>query len=150
MVAIIHGAAQHQFETLRQVVDILQAARGIATAADEEQLAKIVAHTGGRLAAVAGLNLAWRIFGEPRCRELARGLEPVRFGLLTRLLLNRAAILSTTTQRDVYYRWRRHGLRELMKLSAIFAARPSASVQEPSSTTRDAARRPARQQGDKA
>ena len=148
MVAVIHGAAQHQFENLRQVVDILQAARGIASAADEEQLEKLVARTGGRLAAVASLNLAWRIFGEPRCRELARGLGPAHYGLAARLLLNRAAILSTSTQLDVCYRWRRHGLRELLKFRAIFAAPRSANGQRPSPTPRDAARLPATHQGE--
>lgn len=114
MIAAVHGAAQHQFENLRQAVDILQAARGIATVADERQVEAIVARTRGRLAVVASLELAWRLFGDPRCREIARGLGPVRFALPARLLLTRAAILSTSTPRAVYYKWRRPSFRALL------------------------------------
>ena len=114
MIAAMH-AALHQFESLRQVVDILQAARGLATPADEQNLESLVERTGGRLAAVAGLDLAWRIFREPRCREIARGLGTVRHAPLARVLIDRNVVLSMTTQRRVYYTWRRQGFRELLK-----------------------------------
>lgn len=121
MIATMH-AALHQYESLRQVVDILQAARALSTPADEQKMENLVARTGGRLAAVAGLDLASRIFGEPRCREIARGLGPAQHGQLARLLINRNVVLSMTTERRVYYTWRRQGFRELLKRGRFVSA----------------------------
>jgi hypothetical protein len=45
-----------------------------------------VQRTGTRLAAIAGLDLGFRLLGEPRCRDLARALGPARYGTLARLL----------------------------------------------------------------
>ena len=118
MVAAMH-AALHQFETMRQVVDVLQASRRVATPADEQQLAALVERTGGRLACVAGLELAWRMFREPRCRELARELAPARHARLARLLISRDVVLSMTAEERVYYTWRRQGFRELLKRGTV-------------------------------
>lgn len=139
VVAVVHGAVQHQFETLRQAVDILQAARGVAAAADEAELERLVARTGTRLAAVAGLDLAWRLFGEPRCRDLARGLGPAPLRPIAGVMLNRAAILAATTHRFGYYRWCRNGLRELLKIDSALAARLSRKQALPSPARQDAA-----------
>ena len=55
--------------------------------------------TDARFAAIAGLDLGYRLLGEPRCCELARGLGPVRYTALARLPLGRSAITSTICSR---------------------------------------------------
>jgi len=55
--------------------------------------------------------------GEPRCRELARGLGPARHTALARLLLGRSAITSTMGSTRFLHSWRRQGFRILLKRS---------------------------------
>ncbi len=115
-IAAVHGAA-HQFDRLLHVVDICQAARGLGGAGEEAALERLVARTGTRFAAVAGLALAGRLFSEPRCRAIAEGLGPVRHGAATRLLLGPAAVLSTRNDSRPWHSWRRSLFRELIKRS---------------------------------
>lgn len=126
MVATMH-AALHQFERLRQVVDIVQAARSLTGPAEEQQFAAFVARTGGRLVALAGLDLAWRMFGEPRCREIASGIGSVRYRRLARLLMSPSVVLSMTTGQRPYYTWRRQGFRELLKRGGSLPRTPETS-----------------------
>jgi hypothetical protein len=118
-VALVHGALE-RYELLRQVVDVCQAARGVRTTEDERRFEKLVRRTGTRLAAVAGLDLACRLLGEPRCRELARGLGPVRDAGLARLLLGRSAIVSSMSGTRSLHSWRRQGFRVLLKRARAF------------------------------
>jgi hypothetical protein len=113
-VAIVHGALE-RYELLRHVVDICQAARQVHTADEERRFEALVERTGARFAAIAGLDLAYRLLGEPRCRELARRLGAVRYTALARLLLGRSAIVSTMGDTRFLHSWRRQGFRILLK-----------------------------------
>ena len=118
-VAAVHGALE-RYELLRQVVDVCQAARKVDTAEEEHRFEALVQQTGTRFAAIAGLDLAYRLLGEPRCRELARGLGPARYTTLARLLLGRSAITSTMVRARFLHSWRRQGFRILLKRSGAF------------------------------
>jgi len=117
-VAIIHGGTGHRYDRLRQVVDICQAARNMTTAAEEQRFERIVARTGARLAAVTGLDLAARLFREPRCADIARAIGPVRHAPLARALISRAVVTSTMNRTRVLHSWRRGALRGLLKRGA--------------------------------
>jgi hypothetical protein len=118
-VATVHGALE-RYERLRHVVDICQAARRVDTADEERRFEVLVGQTGARFAAIAGLGLAYRLLGEPRCRELARALGPARYTALARLLLGRSAIASTMDSTRFLHSWRRQGYRFLLKRSGAF------------------------------
>jgi glycosyl transferase family 2/putative nucleotidyltransferase-like protein len=113
-VAVVHGAME-RYELLRHVVDVCQAARRVDSVEEECRFEAIVKRTGAQLAAVAGLDLGYRLFKEPRCRELARRLGPVRHAGLARLLLGRSAITSTMSDKRFLHSWRRQGFRLLLK-----------------------------------
>ena len=113
-VAVVHGALE-RYELLRHVVDVCQAARRVDTPDEERRFEALVQRTGARFAAVAGLELSYRVLGEPRCRELARGLGPARYTAVTRLLLGRSAIASTMGLTRFLHSWRRQGFRLLLK-----------------------------------
>jgi len=115
-VAVVHGALE-RYELLRQVVDVCQAARRVNTAEEEHRFEGLVQRAGARFAAIAGLDLGYRLLGEPRCRELARGLGPARHTALARLLLGRSAITSTMGSTRFLHSWRRQGFRILLKRS---------------------------------
>jgi hypothetical protein len=125
MVAVLHGAL-HQYERLRQVVDILQAARALATAADEVQFERLVVRTGGRLAAVAGLQLAGRLFQDPCCHAIAGAIGPARYASVARLLLDRGVVTSTMSGTRALHSWRRKSFRALLKRGT---ASPSVALQ---------------------
>jgi len=113
-VALVHGALE-RYELLRQVVDVCQAARRVDTSEEEHRFEALVRQTGARFAAIAGLDLGYRLFGEPRCRELARGLGSTRYTALARVLLGRSAITSTMGGTRFLHSWRRQGFRVLLK-----------------------------------
>ena len=113
-VAVVHGALDC-FERLRHVVDICQAARSLVTVDQERLLQVLVERTGARLAAITGLELAFGLFAEPRCRELARALGPVRYGAAARLLLRRSVFVSAMTSVRALHSWRRQAFRLLLK-----------------------------------
>jgi glycosyl transferase family 2/putative nucleotidyltransferase-like protein len=115
-VAVVHGALE-RYELLRHVVDVCQAARRLDTTEEERRFEALVQKAGARFAAIAGLDLGYRLFGEPRCRELARGLGPVRYTALAQLLLGRTAITSTMSDTRFLHSWRRQGFRILLKRS---------------------------------
>jgi len=123
-VALVHGALE-RYELVRHVVDVCQAARRVDTAEEERRFAALVQQTGARLAAIAGLDLAYRLFGERHCRELARGLGPARYGVLARLLLGRSAITSTMGSTRFVHSWRRQLFRILLKRSAGLQVKPT-------------------------
>jgi hypothetical protein len=118
IVAVIHGSLGGHFEQVRNLADICQAARAVATAADERVFQELVAKTGARLAARIGLELAGRLFNEPRCLEIAEGLGPVRFAGLASLLIDRTVVLSTMSADRWVHSWRRQAFRQLLKWSA--------------------------------
>ncbi len=117
-IAIMHGS-MHYFAWLRHVVDVCQAARALTTTAEESHFESLVNRTQTRLAAVVGLTLAWRLFGEPRCMELARGLGPVRNFQFARILIEGAVISAPSNSRIVYNSWRRFVFRELLRYGTL-------------------------------
>jgi len=118
-IALVHGALS-RYEMLRQVVDICQAARAVDSTEEEQRFEALVRQTGARFAAIAGLDLCYRLFGEPRCRELARGLGSAHYTALARLLLGRSAITSTMSGTRFLHSWRRQGFRVLLKRGGAF------------------------------
>lgn len=117
-IATLHGAL-HRFERIRQVVDICQAARAMGSAQDEAQFEKLLNRTGGRFAAIAGLDLAYRLFREPRCRELAIRLGSLRHRVLTRTLIDHSAVTSTMNRSRFFHSWRRQLFRLLLQRSDL-------------------------------
>ena len=115
MIAIVHGAFSHGFERLQHVVDVCQAARALATVADERRFQRLVERVGAGYAATVSLDLAGRLFGEPRCREIALALGSERRGRLARRLIDHAVVTSTQTPRRILHSWRRQWFRELLK-----------------------------------
>jgi hypothetical protein len=113
-IACLHGAL-HQFERLQQVVDICQAARALGTAEEEARFERLLIRTGGRLAAIAGLDLAARLFADRRCTEIARALGPERYRGLSRLLISPTVVGSTKSAQRSFYSWRRKAFRDLLK-----------------------------------
>jgi len=113
-IALVHGAL-HQYERLRQVVDILQGARKLRPGAEEADFERLIARTGARLAAVVGLDLAGRMFAEPRCREIARAMGSVRWAGPGRMLIGPGAALSTMGSARRLHSWRRKAFRALLK-----------------------------------
>ena len=115
MIAIVHGAFSHGFERLQHVVDVCQAARALATAADVRRFEQLVERTGARYAAAVSLDLAGRMLAEPRCHEIAQALGPESGVRIARLLIDRSVLTTTKTRRRVIHSWRRQWFRELLK-----------------------------------
>ena len=113
IVALVHGAG-HQYERLQHVVDIRQAAHNLPPA-DEASLETLVQATNARLAAVSGLLLAGRLFGDARCRDIAREIGSTRLRELANFLLDRTVIMSTTDPRRAIFNWRRQAFRLLLR-----------------------------------
>jgi len=114
LVALVHGGG-HQYERLQQVVDVCQAARALQGAAEERRFEEMVKAANARFIAAAGLLLADRILGEPRCREIARGLGSVLWPGVAGLLLDRTVIMSAMDHRRTRYAWLRQAFRWLIR-----------------------------------
>jgi hypothetical protein len=119
MVAIVHGAFSHGFERIQHIVDVCQAARAIVTEEDQRRFKALVERTGAHYAAVVSLDLAGRIFAEPRRQQIAQALGPQRRTRLARLLIDCSVVTSTKTRRRVIHSWRRQAFRELLKGSRL-------------------------------
>ena len=119
LVALVHGGG-HQYERLQHVVDICQAARALQGDGEERRFEALIQAANARFVAVVGLGLAHRIFREPRCREIARALGPVRHQRLAGVLLDQAVVMSTMDARRARYGWRRQAFRWLIKQGAAF------------------------------
>lgn len=113
IIALVHGA-MHQYERLRQVVDILQAARRYDFRRDGALFERMVERTGGRLAAIVGLSLAGRMFNEPRCFAIAGTLGSSRYSAVASALVSRSTVLSTMRAERMLHSWRRKGFRALL------------------------------------
>lgn len=118
VIAGMHAASSHHFESLRLVVDVLQAARRLDTAAEEQALEGLIRRSGARLPVVASLDLAYRLYREPRCKELATLLRPARYSAVARLLIDQNVVMSMETEQRARQSWRRSLFRELLKRSA--------------------------------
>ena len=113
-VAVMHGAV-HYFAWLRHVVDICQAARAVVAPEEESLFEALVDRCGIRMAAMVGLHLAYRLFGEGRCLEIARSLGSPRDHRFARALLEGAVLTAPMAGRIVYNGWRRFVFRELLR-----------------------------------
>jgi hypothetical protein len=115
LVAAIHGTAGHQFERLQQVVDILQAARGVAAKLDMSLLKRIARETGSTVALQIALDLAAALFDEPVARSLADQLASTRWRVAWRLLLTPRTVLRAQSISGGRDSWRRRTVREIIK-----------------------------------
>jgi hypothetical protein len=126
-VAVVHGT-MHHFAWLRHVVDISLAARALTSAAEEAQFEAFVDRARTRPAAVIALSLAYRLFGEVRCLEIARTLGRIadfRFG---RVLLEGAVVTAPMEGRVIYNTWRRFVFRELFRQTSLNYAKKSTRI----------------------
>jgi Uncharacterised nucleotidyltransferase len=114
VVAAVHGAC-HAFERLVHVIDVCQAARKLQDLGEERRLEMLMNRTGSRFAVVAALDLAARLFAEPRCVELAAAIGPIRNRRTAAALLTPSVVTSTMSRTRWLHSWRRNGFRELLK-----------------------------------
>lgn len=117
-VAVVHGA-MHYFAWLRHVVDVCQAARALTTTEEETRFQSLADRTGTRLAGIIGLMLAYRLFGEVRCLEIARTLGSPSNFRFARLLIEGAVISAPLEGRILYNSWRRFVFRELLRHGSL-------------------------------
>jgi hypothetical protein len=128
-IAVTHGA-MHFFAWLRHVVDICQAARALTTSAEEARFETLADRTGTRLAAIVGLTLAYRLFDEGRCLQLAQGLGNPRDFRFARLLIEGAVISAPMDSWLVYNTWRRFVFRELLWWGSLSSEVASVTTRE--------------------
>jgi hypothetical protein len=131
-IALTHGAL-HRFDRLRQLVDICQAARYIESSDEKDRFVAVMDRIGARFAGIAGLELAHRLWREPRCLELSHALGRARHIGLARRLLTPSVVTSTMDPSRWRSSWRRQGFRFLLKRSRRFdrakaGANPSTSA----------------------
>jgi len=119
-VAVVHGG-MHYFAWLRHVVDICQAARAIETSEDETLFEELAGRSGTRMIAIVGLHLAYRLFGERRCLDIAQSLGAPRDYRFARTLLEGAVLTASSNGRLIYNGWRRIVFRELMRNGTLAA-----------------------------
>ena len=112
-IAVMHGS-MHFFAWLRHVVDICQAARALVTAEEESLVRDLHRPDRHRMAAIVGLNLAYRLFGENRCLEIARSLGAPRDYRFARTLIEGAVLTAPMENWLLYNSWRRFVFRELL------------------------------------
>jgi hypothetical protein len=110
--AAVHGALDG-FSRIRQVVDLCQAARKLLPR-DEHHLERLLARTGSRLATATGLELAFRMFGEPRAREIAAAIQTRGNKKLVGALLDPFVVTALTRPTRLLHSWRRQWYRMLL------------------------------------
>jgi Uncharacterised nucleotidyltransferase len=117
-VAITHGA-MHYFAWLRHVVDVCQAARAVADEKEEARFEAITIRSGTRVPALVGLALAFQLFRDERCLEIAKILSSRRETWIVRALRAGTAFTATSNSWLVYNTWRRYVFRELLRYDAL-------------------------------
>ena len=113
LIAAVHAAAGHQFDRLQHGLDIVQAAR-LLPESDIPKLVRAAGKVNGSLALITALNLAQRLFSEPKAGSIAGALPRSAFtGLAARLITPRMAL---DAQSSVHSRasWRRKLFRECL------------------------------------
>ena len=111
-IAVMHGV-MHFFAYLRHVADVCQAARAVVTADEESLFETFTTRTRTRMAGIIGLTLAYRLFGEVRCLEIARSLGHPRDFRFARTLIEGDVLTASMERWFVYNSWRRFVFREL-------------------------------------
>jgi len=120
LVAAVHGAGSHQFDRLQHVVDVLLLARGGAGDIAVDRLREAARRCDAGLALAAALGIAGRMFGEPRCLELARALGVSRAARLSALLISPGVVLRAQGAGRSADSWRRKLLRQMLRLRQPF------------------------------
>jgi Uncharacterised nucleotidyltransferase len=120
-VAAAHAAIGHQFDRLQQLVDIVQAGRGAAGPIDVERLRRVCRRAGVLFGVVTAIELAGRTFGEFRCTDLARRLDPAYARCWRRLLVTPGVVVSAQTPERVLGSWRRKLYRQCLGWGATRA-----------------------------
>jgi hypothetical protein len=111
-IAAVHGALDG-FARVRQVVDLALAARKLCVR-DEQNLDELLARTGSRFAAAVGLELAFLMFGEPRCREIAQAIQSGGPRRLALALVDPIVVTSRVRPIGLLHAWRRQCYRMLL------------------------------------
>jgi hypothetical protein len=112
-VAVMHGAT-HFFAWLRHVVDVCQATRAVVTTDEESLFEMLTECTGTRMAAIVGLNLAYRVFGEKRCLEIAQALGAPHDYRFAPTLIEGAVLTAPMDNWLLYNSWRRFVFGEML------------------------------------
>jgi hypothetical protein len=116
IVAAAHGAIGHQFDRLQHLVDILQAARGVAGAIDVARLRRVAQRSGVLFAVATGIALAGRMFNEPLCVELAERLDAGHTRNWRRLLVTPRVVATAQSRGRAAGSWRRKLYRQCLRL----------------------------------
>lgn len=114
ILAALHGATSHLFGRLQYIVDGLMVGR---TGVDRRELAERADRCGARLAAFTMLRLGMDIFDFAEAADLARAVEPAKFGGLERRLITKESVLGGKGE----HRWlllpQRHLYRWLLRMN---------------------------------
>lgn len=116
-VAATHGAIGHQLDRLQHLVDVMQAARGVAGPIDAARLARVCRRCGVTLAVAGALELAGKTFGEPSCLRLARQLLPSPIARLPGQLLSPELVVRGQSLARARGSWRRNLFRQALRLA---------------------------------
>jgi Uncharacterised nucleotidyltransferase len=117
LVAAVHGAAGHQFDRLQHLIDVTQAARGVAGPIDVTVLSTIAERCGVTLAIAAALELAGRTFSEPRCFQLAEQLMPSALSRWPSRLLSTGLVARAQSTARARGSWRRNVFRQVLQFA---------------------------------
>ncbi|MBB5755023.1 nucleotidyltransferase family protein [Prosthecomicrobium pneumaticum] len=127
-VAAVTATVDGPFGRLIQLVDVLQAARGVRSALEELALDRLAEKTGARTAIVAALDLSARVFGDRQPAALAAALGHSRYTQLARRLLDPGAIAEPAAEDAAAPGWRRAAFRFLLTRTP---RRPAVSPSSP-------------------
>jgi len=112
LVAAVHGAAGHGFESLQHVVDVAQAARGAGGTADPRELVLAAKGKGQIWAVQVALVTAALILSDRDCARLARAIGASKKAWWISRILGTATVLEAGGPRHARYSWRRQLYRE--------------------------------------
>ncbi|MEX2129201.1 MAG: nucleotidyltransferase family protein [Xanthobacteraceae bacterium] len=119
LVAAIHGTAGHGFELFQHVIDVAQAARGMAGTIDAHELVSAAKGKGQRLAVEAALLSAALILSDEDCAALARKIEARPSAWWLSRMLGAATVVESRGARHSRYSWRRQLYREALVALAL-------------------------------
>lgn len=115
LVAAVHAAYGHAFDRLQPLVDVAQAARGVAGPLDVPWLAARLREGGLGPGVALALDLAGRCFREPACPALRQALGLRRPPLSQRWLMTPAVVAGAEAAQHRRLAWRRQLTREWLK-----------------------------------
>jgi hypothetical protein len=118
MTAVIHAACGHKFHRLQFAVDIIQAARTLRDT-DIPQLERAARAIGAELELAVSLNLAGKLFDDPRALELAGRFSSGFTSRLSKRLISPGAIHNAMSTSGGASHIRRKAFRGLQLLSRV-------------------------------